>query len=121
VNEASDATMQQAPQPTQDRDWLLVEQGYDPRRERSVESRFTVSNGFLGVRGSRDQPGPFLGVLNAHTPMGLLAARHAQYCAPPQGVGRPKALERARSHKVFRRLLAFCAVPPYSHIHVNSV
>ena len=53
VNEASDATMQQALQPTQDRDWLLVEQGYDPRRERSVESRFTVSNGFLGVRGSR--------------------------------------------------------------------
>ena len=45
--------MQQALQPTQDRDWLLVEQGYDPRRERSVESRFTVSNGFLGVRGSR--------------------------------------------------------------------
>src|SRR4051812_30254666 len=45
--------MQQALQPTQDRDWLLVEQGYDPRRERSVESRFAVSNGFLGVRGSR--------------------------------------------------------------------
>ena len=45
--------MEQALLPTQDRDWLLVEQGYDPRRERSVESRFTVSNGFLGVRGSR--------------------------------------------------------------------
>ena len=45
--------MQQALQPTQDRDWLLVEQGYDPRRERSIELRFTVSNGFLGVRGSR--------------------------------------------------------------------
>jgi trehalose/maltose hydrolase-like predicted phosphorylase len=52
VKETSKA-MQQALQPTQDRDWLLVEQGYDPRRERSIESRFTVSNGFLGVRGSR--------------------------------------------------------------------
>ncbi len=45
--------MEQALLPTQDRDWLLVEQGYDPRWERSIESRFTVSNGFLGVRGSR--------------------------------------------------------------------
>ena len=47
MNEASDTTMQQALQPTQDRDWLLVEQGYDPRRERSIESRFTV---LLGVQ-----------------------------------------------------------------------
>ena len=40
-------------QPTSDRDWLLVEQGYDPLRESSVEARFAVGNGFLGVRGSR--------------------------------------------------------------------
>jgi len=45
--------MQQALEPTQDRDWLLIEQTYDPLRESSVESRFAVSNGFLGVRGSR--------------------------------------------------------------------
>ena len=53
MNETSEADMQQALEPTQDRDWLLVEQGYDPLRESSVESRFAVSNGFLGVRGSR--------------------------------------------------------------------
>lgn len=46
-------TMQQALEPTQDRDWLMVEHSYDPMRESSIESRFTVSNGFLGVRGSR--------------------------------------------------------------------
>ena len=40
-------------EPTSDPDWLLVEQGYDPLRESSVEARFAVSNGFLGVRASR--------------------------------------------------------------------
>ena len=45
--------MQHALAPTKDRDWLLVEQSYDPLRETSIESRFTVSNGFLGVRGAR--------------------------------------------------------------------
>lgn len=34
--------------------WLLREEGYHPMREIDVESRFTVSNGFLGVRGARD-------------------------------------------------------------------
>ena len=45
--------VQQALEPTRDHDWLLVEQSYDPLRESSVESRFAVSNGFLGVRGAR--------------------------------------------------------------------
>jgi trehalose/maltose hydrolase-like predicted phosphorylase len=45
--------MLQALEPTADPDWLLSEQGYDPVREISIESRFTVSNGFLGVRGAR--------------------------------------------------------------------
>src|SRR5690242_19420271 len=45
--------MLQALEPTADSDWLLIEQGYDPVREVSIESRFTVSNGLLGVRGAR--------------------------------------------------------------------
>jgi trehalose/maltose hydrolase-like predicted phosphorylase/beta-phosphoglucomutase-like phosphatase (HAD superfamily) len=47
------AAMKQALRPSEDRDWLLVEQSYDPARESSVESRFAISNGFLGVRGAR--------------------------------------------------------------------
>ncbi len=45
--------MLQALQVAEDPAWLLIEEGYDPLRESSAESRFTVSNGFLGVRGSR--------------------------------------------------------------------
>lgn len=33
--------------------WTLEEDGYSPLRESAVESRFAVSNGFLGVRGAR--------------------------------------------------------------------
>ncbi|MNR96031.1 Kojibiose phosphorylase [compost metagenome] len=33
--------------------WILTEEGYDPLRESSRETRFAVSNGFLGVRGER--------------------------------------------------------------------
>jgi trehalose/maltose hydrolase-like predicted phosphorylase len=33
--------------------WALHEEGYDPRREAGVEARFSVANGFLGVRGAR--------------------------------------------------------------------
>jgi trehalose/maltose hydrolase-like predicted phosphorylase len=45
--------MLQALEPTSDPGWLLVEQGYDPVREVSIESCFAVGNGFLGVRGAR--------------------------------------------------------------------
>jgi len=38
---------------TADRAWVLEEHGYTPARETGVESRFAVSNGFLGVRGAR--------------------------------------------------------------------
>ena len=41
-------------QPTANPAWLLDEEGYDPLRESSHESRFAISNGFLGVRGARD-------------------------------------------------------------------
>jgi trehalose/maltose hydrolase-like predicted phosphorylase len=40
-------------EPTRDAAWSLATKGYDPLRESSTESRFAVSNGFLGVRGGR--------------------------------------------------------------------
>ena len=36
--------------------WMLTENGYEPALEHEVESRFAVGNGFLGVRGSLEQP-----------------------------------------------------------------
>jgi len=39
--------------PTNDRDWIIEEGGYDPLREASRGARFAISNGFLGVRGAR--------------------------------------------------------------------
>jgi trehalose/maltose hydrolase-like predicted phosphorylase len=44
--------MHHALDPTADPTWTLDEEGYDPLREESLESRFSISNGFLGVRGS---------------------------------------------------------------------
>jgi trehalose/maltose hydrolase-like predicted phosphorylase len=38
-------------QPTADQAWVLDDDDYDPLRESSRESRFAISNGFLGVRG----------------------------------------------------------------------
>lgn len=46
-------TAQQALEPTADPAWVLGQQGYDPLRDASRESRFAISNGFLGVRGGR--------------------------------------------------------------------
>lgn len=43
--------MDQALLPTSDPAWLLSEIGYDPLRESSFETRFAISNGFLGLRG----------------------------------------------------------------------
>ena len=40
-------------EPTADPAWVVEADGYDALRERSHESRFAVSNGFLGVRGTR--------------------------------------------------------------------
>jgi trehalose/maltose hydrolase-like predicted phosphorylase len=45
--------MEHALKPTVDPSWVLVADGYDPLREGNLESRFAISNGFLGVRGSR--------------------------------------------------------------------
>lgn len=46
-------TLEQALQATSDATWRLEEVGYDPLRETSRQSRFALSNGFLGVRGER--------------------------------------------------------------------
>jgi trehalose/maltose hydrolase-like predicted phosphorylase len=46
-------TMQQALDAIADPAWTFRADGYDALRESSVESRFAISNGFLGVRGSR--------------------------------------------------------------------
>lgn len=35
-----------------DQSWLLVQEGFDPAREREIESLFTIANGYLGTRGS---------------------------------------------------------------------
>lgn len=43
-------TMKQALQPTADAAWVLNDDGCDPLRESDRETRFTVSNGFLGAR-----------------------------------------------------------------------
>jgi trehalose/maltose hydrolase-like predicted phosphorylase len=45
--------MLEALKPTADAGWVLEEHGYDPLHESSIESRFAVGNGFLGVRGAR--------------------------------------------------------------------
>jgi trehalose/maltose hydrolase-like predicted phosphorylase len=43
--------MEHTLRPTADPAWVLPDDAYDPLRESSRESRFAISNGFLGVRG----------------------------------------------------------------------
>ena len=43
-------------EPPADPAWRLTDDNYVPTLEHEVESRFAVGNGFLGVRGSLDQP-----------------------------------------------------------------
>ena len=45
--------MEDALDPTADPAWVLSAEGYDALREGSIESRFAISNGFLGVRATR--------------------------------------------------------------------
>ncbi len=45
-------------EPPDEPGWRLDEVGYRPELEHEVESRTTVSNGFIGVRGSLEQPTP---------------------------------------------------------------
>src|SRR5580692_9849617 len=46
-------TMDDVLKPTANAAWVLDASGYDPLREGSLESRFAISNGFLGIRGAR--------------------------------------------------------------------
>ena len=46
-------TMATALEPTADPAWLIGQHGFDPLRDSSRQSRFSISNGFLGVRGNR--------------------------------------------------------------------
>ena len=45
--------MEHALGPNADPAWVLDADGFDPLRETSRESRFAISNGFLGIRGAR--------------------------------------------------------------------
>jgi trehalose/maltose hydrolase-like predicted phosphorylase len=46
-------TMATALEPTADPAWVIGQHGFDPLRDSSRQSRFSISNGFLGVRGNR--------------------------------------------------------------------
>ena len=46
-------TMERALKPTDDPAWVLDADGFNPLLESSVESRFAISNGFLGIRAAR--------------------------------------------------------------------
>ena len=45
--------MEQILEPTNDLAWILESEGYDQLRQSSLNSRFAISNGFLGVKGGR--------------------------------------------------------------------
>lgn len=46
-------SMRPALEPTADPSWIIGQHGFDPLCDRSHQSRFSISNGFLGVRGER--------------------------------------------------------------------
>ncbi|HEY4042334.1 MAG TPA: glycosyl hydrolase family 65 protein [Rhodopila sp.] len=53
--------------PTADRSWIFEVEGYDPLREPSIESRFAISNGFLGIRAARSMTRGARSVVPART------------------------------------------------------
>ena len=52
-------------EPTADPAWVLQADGYDALRETTIESRFAISNGFLGIRGARAVTRPLLRTIAA--------------------------------------------------------
>ena len=52
------APLQATSTPTADPSWLIEQEGFDPSRERELESIFALGNGYLGIRGSSDTPIP---------------------------------------------------------------
>ena len=53
TGESTERWASEALEPSQDAGWLLQVHHYAPMQEAAVESRFAVSNGFMGIRGSR--------------------------------------------------------------------
>jgi HAD superfamily hydrolase (TIGR01509 family) len=88
-DEGEGARLAAAMQPTADDRWLLLQTAYSPLIEPAIESRFAISNGFLGVRGSRSASRGPMWMSFLHTPqLGILAAhvrrgsvRHAEHRA----------------------------------------
>jgi HAD superfamily hydrolase (TIGR01509 family) len=52
VKSDENKNIEDALKPTSDPAWMLHEHGYNPLRERGIESRLSIGNGFLGVRGA---------------------------------------------------------------------
>ena len=53
AGEPTERWASEALEPSEDASWLLRVHQYAPMQEAAVESRFAVSNGFMGIRGSR--------------------------------------------------------------------
>ncbi len=53
THESAPCTMDDVPDPAVDGAWALQDDGFDLLRESSLESRYAISNGFLGVRATR--------------------------------------------------------------------
>lgn len=76
-------TIEQLLAPTDDPAWVFIEEGFDPLRESSVESRFAISNGFLGVRGGRATTRGARWVVPARTYVaGLFDTPDTEYATP---------------------------------------
>lgn len=72
-----------------DETWRLVEEGFDLAREHEVESLFTISNGYLGVRGSLAEGSAF------SAPAAFIAGifgRRPEPGAVPERVAAPDAM-----------------------------
>ena len=82
-------TMEDILEPTADPAWVFGVDGYDPLRESSVELRFAISNGFLGVRGARSTTRGARWVVPARTYVaGLFDTSDAD--TPHRGLSRPR-------------------------------
>jgi trehalose/maltose hydrolase-like predicted phosphorylase len=76
-------TMEHILEPTADPSWVFGVDGYDRLRERSVESRFAISNGFLGIRGARSTTRGARWVVPARTYVaGLFDTSDAEHATP---------------------------------------
>jgi trehalose/maltose hydrolase-like predicted phosphorylase len=82
-------TMRRALAATANPAWVVDADGYDELREGSLESRFAISNGFLGVRGTRAISRGARWVVPPHTYVAglfdtlgatLAGARHVVFC-----------------------------------------